>query len=90
MDAKYIIEEKTLANIADSIRFMEKSSSSISVEDYANRIKHIEPTIEEYMYLLEYSYGFPNYINDVTITKEEIDECYYYLSIFETEGTING
>lgn len=49
MVTKYLIEEQTLIDIADSIREMDGSDDAIPVEEYASRINSIEPTTEEYM-----------------------------------------
>lgn len=51
MITKYLIEEQTLTDIADSIREMESSDDAILVEDYADRIKGIDLLLYEYLLL---------------------------------------
>lgn len=74
MDVKYVIEEQTLRNIAESIRHKFGNEDTILVEDYADRINHIEPSTEEYMRisdLLEY----PEPIDENNYTNEEVAKC---------------
>lgn len=74
MLTKYLIEEQTLTNIANSIRTMEGSNDAILVGEYASRINKIEPSTEEYMRLsdlLEY----PEPIDENNYIISEVDKC---------------
>lgn len=79
MNTKYLIEEQTLKDIADSIREMDGSDDAILVEEYASRIGSIEPTTEEYMR-----------ISDHIANNVPIDESNYDLqNVSRCEGLIN-
>ena len=52
-DIKYLIEEQTLKNIADSLRIKEGTSEEIQVGEFAERVSKIEPTAEEYTTIIE-------------------------------------
>lgn len=52
MNTKYLIEEQTLKNIADSIRLMDNSSDEILTENYPSRILNLETTVQEYLYIM--------------------------------------
>lgn len=89
MNKKYLIEEQTLKDIANSIRTLEGKEDSILVEDFATRIINMETvTLEEYMYITEYVCIHPGYIQDVTITPDEQTECQHYLDFYATEEEI--
>lgn len=74
MNTKYLIEEQTLKDIADSIREMDGSDDAILVEEYASRIGSIEPTTEEYMRITDHL-NYPELINEANYTQEEIMRC---------------
>lgn len=85
MDTKYLIEEQTLTDIADSIREREGSVDAILVEEYANRISKIEPSTEEYMRLsdlLEY----PITPDETWYTQEDITKVNNLIKHFESLG----
>ena len=85
MITKYMIEEQTLTDIANSIRTMEGSADTILVEDYAARITSIEPTTEEYMRLsdlLEY----PIMPDEAWYTQENITKVNNLIKHFESLG----
>lgn len=90
MLTKYLIEEQTLTNIANSIRTMEGSSDTILVEEYASRISKIEPSTEEYMRLsdlLEY----PKPIDENNYTSKEVTKCQALIDFYtEKEDVTNG
>lgn len=88
MITKYMIEEQTLTDIANSIRTMEGSADTILVEDYASRITSIEPTTEEYMRLsdlLEY----PKLIDDNNYINEEVAKCQALIDFYTEMEEIN-
>lgn len=88
MITKYMIEEQTLTDIANSIRTMEGSNATILVEDYASRITSIEPTTEEYMRLsdlLEY----PELIDDNNYINEEVAKCQALIDFYTEMEEIN-
>lgn len=85
MITKYLIEEQTLTDIANSIRTMEGSNNTILVEEYASRITSIEPTTEEYMRLsdlLEY----PIMPDEAWYTQEDITKVNNLIKHFESLG----
>lgn len=90
MITKYLIEEQTLTDIADSIRTMEGSNDTILVEEYASRITSIEPTTEEYMRLsdlLEY----PKPIDENNYIEKEVAKCQALIDFYtEKEDVTNG
>ena len=88
MITKYMIEEQTLTDIANSIRTMEGSNDTILVKDYASRITSIEPTTEEYMRLsdlLEY----PELIDDNNYINEEVAKCQALIDFYTEMEEIN-
>lgn len=74
MNTKWLIEEQTLKDIADSIRAMEGSTDVIPVEDYSNRIGGIEPTVEDYMRITDYL-DYPAILDESNYTEEEVERC---------------
>lgn len=74
MNTKYIIEEKTLTAIADSIREMEGHNDPVPVEDFANRIGGIEPTTEDYMRISDFI-THPKTLNELDYTTTEVNKC---------------
>ena len=90
MDTKYLIEEQTLTDIADSIREREGSVDTILVEEYANRISNIEPSTEEYMRLSDL-FDYPTTPNENNYTSEEVTKCQELIDFYaEKEDIING
>lgn len=83
MIPKYLIEEQTLTDIADSIRTMEKSSSPIAVEEYANHISNIEPSVEEYMRLSDYMDYPYNTLNENNYTEADVAKCQAYIDFYK-------
>lgn len=90
MITKYLIEEQTLTDIANSIRTMEGSSDTILVEEYANRIINIEPSTEEYMRISDYL-KYPEPINENNYTEKEVAKCQALIDFYtEMEDVTNG
>lgn len=90
MITKYLIEEQTLTNIANSIRTMEGSNTAIPVEEYASRISKIEPSTEEYMRLSDYL-EYPKPIDENNYTEKEVAKCQALIDFYtEKEDVING
>lgn len=85
MITKYMIEEQTLTDIANSIRTMEGSADTILVEDYASRITSIEPTTEEYMRLSDL-FAYPTTPNEAWYTQEYITKVNNLIKHFESLG----
>ena len=88
MITKYLIEEQTLTDIANSIRTMEGSNDTILVEDYASRITSIEPTTEEYMRLSDFL-EYPELINDDNYINEEVAKCQALIDFYTEMEEIN-
>ena len=88
MITKYLIEEQTLTDIANSIRTMEGSNDTILVEDYASRITSIEPTTEEYMRLSDFL-EYPELINDNNYINEEVAKCQALIDFYTEMEEIN-
>ena len=90
MITKYLIEEQTLTNIADSIRIMEGSNTAIPVEEYASRISKIEPSTEEYMRISDYL-NYPEPINENNYIEKEVAKCQAFIDFYtEKEDVTNG
>ena len=90
MITKYLIEEQTLTDIANSIRTMEGSGATILVEEYANRISKIEPSTEEYMRISDYL-DYPELINENNYTEKEVAKCQALINFYTgMEDITNG
>ena len=85
MLTKYLIEEQTLTDIANSIRTMEGSNNTILVEEYASRITSIEPTTEEYMRLSDL-FAYPTTPDEAWYTQEDITKVNNLIKHFESLG----
>lgn len=85
MITKYLIEEQTLTDIANSIRTMEGSNNTILVEEYASRITSIEPTTEEYMRLSDL-FVYPTTPDEAWYTQENITKVNNLIKHFESLG----
>ena len=85
MLTKYLIEEQTLTDIANSIRTMEGSNNTILVEEYASRITSIEPTTEEYMRLSDL-FAYPTTPDEAWYTQENITKVNNLIKHFESLG----
>ena len=85
MITKYMIEEQTLTDIANSIRTMEGSNNTILVEEYASRITSIEPTTEEYMRLSDL-FAYPIMPYEAWYTQEDITKVNNLIKHFESRG----
>ena len=88
MLTKYLIEEQTLTDIANSIRTMEGSNNTILVEEYASRITSIEPTTEEYMRLSDFL-EYPELIDDNNYINEEVAKCQALIDFYTEMEEIN-
>lgn len=90
MNTKYLIEEQTLRDIANSLRIMDGSEDGINVSDYADKICKIEPTVEEYMRISDYL-KYPIVPNENDYNEKEIVKCQEFIKFYdETEEIING
>lgn len=74
MNTKWLIEEQTLTDIANSIREREGSSDPILVKEFANKIGKIEPSTEEYMRISDLL-NYPEPIDENNYIRSEVDEC---------------
>lgn len=74
MENKYVINESTLARIADAIRIQENSGGSISANDFAKRIEAIEPTVEDYMRISDFIPHLKT-VNELNYTAAEVNKC---------------
>lgn len=88
MNTKYLIEEQTLTDIADSIREMEGSDDTILVEEYANRIKDIQLMPYEYLAIDLLCQDITNYISEVDrmIDPADVDVLTTYIELYNTLG----
>ena len=75
MNTKYLIEEQTLRDIADSIRKKDGSDDTILVEEYADRVSLIDPSILEYAYIMEYGYIYPYHDPPLEFSTTELTIC---------------
>lgn len=85
MDTKYIIEEQTLKNIANSIRTMESSDDAILVEEYADRIKTFDLATLEYLLLDQIIQTEDRRINNIIIDSDVIEQVNKFLTIYKNE-----
>lgn len=74
MNTKYIIEEQTLTNIADSLRELHGTSDPIPVEDFAGLIVGVDPSVVDYMRVTDYL-DYPAILDESNYTKEEVERC---------------
>lgn len=74
MNTKWLIEEQTLKDIADSIREMEGHNDTVPVEEFADRIGGIEPTVEEYMRISDHLL-YPHNFNENDYKPEDVQRC---------------
>ena len=88
MNTKYLIEEHTLKDIADSIREIEEHDSVISVESYADRIRNMHLMPHEYLVLDLLCQNITTYISDIdkTISPSDADTLAYYIKLYNTLG----
>lgn len=84
MKTKYVIDESTLKDIADSIRVMEETDGEVPVNEYAERIRKIEPTIEDFMRISDYI-GEPKIINEEDYSIAEQEQCKELLDFYAIE-----
>ena len=90
MKTKYVVNESTLTEIADAIRYQEESTEAIPMEDFARHVAAIEPSIEAYMRITDLV-DYPKHSNEANYTKEEVALCTeLYTFYLEMEDTING
>jgi hypothetical protein len=74
MDTRYVIEGKTLTDIANAIRTQENSSETIPTTEFAKHIEGIEPVVEEYMRITDFL-DYPAVSEESNYTQEEIARC---------------
>ena len=74
MDSKYIIAGSTLTDIADAIRVQENTQETIATTEFAKHIAAIEPSVEEYMQIIDFS-DYPKLLRESNYTQEEIARC---------------
>lgn len=78
---KYVIEETTLSDIANSIRTAEESTEEIKTNEYADRIKQLEKmSTLEYMQIEDMVDG-----NFLEYSDEEIEKVAEYIEKFGGE-----
>lgn len=82
MLTKYLIEEQTLTDIANSIRAMDGSDDAILVKEYANKIINIEPSTEEYMQISDYiANNVP--INEDNYSVQNVSKCRELINFYK-------
>lgn len=87
MNTKYLIEEQTLKDIADSIRETENSNDTILVEDFANKVKQMNPNSFDYAFIIEYCYYYPNIIDYTALNNTDMNLCERLINNYlEREG----
>lgn len=90
MNTKYLIEEQTLRDIADSLRRQEGSSEEIQVGQFAERVSKIEPSIEEYMRISDYL-NYPKTIVEENYDNKSVEKCKDFVDFYnEMEDMTNG
>ena len=90
MNTKYLIEDKSLVDIADAIRVMDETTEPITVAEYPDRIKQLKPTTEDYMRISDYM-KYPTPINESDYTVEAIAETDALIKLYtEMEVDNNG
>lgn len=75
MNTKYLIEEQTLRDIANSLRRQEGSSEEIQVGEFAERVSSIDPSVLEYAYIMEYGYIYPYHDPPLDFDPTELTIC---------------
>ena len=87
MLTKYLIEEQTLTDIADSIREKEGSNDTILVNDYADRVRRIDPSSPDYAFIIEYCYYYPKVLDYTALNDTDINLCERLINNYlEREG----
>lgn len=90
MNTKYIIEEQTLTNIADSLRELHGTSDPIPVEDFAGLIVGVDPSVVDYMRVVDHL-KYPEPMDENNYTSEEVAECQALVDFYtEMEDVTNG
>ena len=77
MNTKYLIQEQTLKDIADSIRHIEGTTNEISVEEFAPRVGSFDLSTVEYMSLMDLIDGV-----QIEYSEEEINKVEEYMNKF--------
>ena len=85
MNTKYLIEEQTLTDIANSIREMEGSDDAILVEEYASKIINIDLATSEYLLLDSVVQNEHTNISNLTVNSDDVNELNYFLNIYRNE-----
>ena len=89
-DIKYLIQEQTLKDIADSLRSKGETSDEIKVGQFAERISKIEPSVEEYMRISDYS-SYPKAIIEEDYDEKNIKKCKDFIDFYaRMEDITNG
>lgn len=88
MDSKYIITGGTLTDIADAIRTQENTNETIPTTEFARHIAAIEPSVEEYMRVIDYAH-YPNVVDESNYTEQDVNLCTelynFYLEMEDVE-----
>jgi hypothetical protein len=88
MSTKYVIDESTLTDIADSLRELHGTTDPIPVDEFAGLITGVEPPVEEYMRIIDYAH-YPTPVNEKDYSKEDVALCTelynFYLEMEDAE-----
>lgn len=86
MNTQYLIQDTTLSDIAEAIRYMDETTAPINVEDYSDRILQLKPSTEDYMRISDHL-KYPEPINEANYTQSEIDKTDALIKFYsEMEG----
>lgn len=85
MSNQYLINDTTLTDIANAIRYMDETTETIYVEKFPERILQLKPTTEDYMRISDYL-KYPQAINEANYMQSEIDKIEALIKFYlETE-----
>ena len=86
MNTQYLIQDTTLSDIAEAIRYMDETTAPINVEDYSDRILQLKPSTEDYMRISDHL-KYPEPINEANYAQSEIDKTDALIKFYsEMEG----
>ena len=86
MNTQYLIQDTTLSDIAEDIRYIDETTAPINVEDYSDRILQLKPSTEDYMRISDHL-KYPEPINEANYTQSEIDKTDALIKFYsEMEG----
>lgn len=79
--AEIEIEESGFANF-----IIQSENTNIEAEMIISGADGAEPTIQEYLQIVNYANNYPTYIDDDFLTNAEIEEMSNYIDYYSKEG----